>query len=157
MNKMTLVAEPGAHELHTTRAFNAPRELVFKVFTDPVLVPQWWGPRDYTTIVDTMDVRKGGIWRYIQRDTDGGEHIFNGVYHEINAPERMVFTMEYEGNASHIMLETLTFETLNGKTLITDSLVFQSVADRDGAIQSGMESGAVDTWDRLEEVLSGMS
>lgn len=156
MSKMTLVAEPGTHELHTTRAFNAPRELVFKVFTDPALVPQWWGPRDYATIVDAMDVRKGGIWRYIQRGKAGDEHIFNGVYHEITSPERIVYTFEYEGMPGHILLETITFEEQDGKTLVTDSSVFQTVADRDGMIASGMESGAVDTWDRLEEVLSGM-
>lgn len=156
MSKTKLVAERNSHELHTTREFNAPRNLVFRAFTDPRLIPQWWGPRGYETSVDQMDVRKGGIWRYVQRSTNGDEHIFNGVYHEITASERIVFTMEYEGNPSHIMLETLTFENRDGKTFVTDSLVFQSIADRDDAIQSGMEAGAVDTWDRFEELLRKM-
>lgn len=156
MSKMTLVAEPNQHELHTSRSFNARRELVFKVFTDPALVPQWWGPRNSTTLVDAMDVRKGGIWRYIQRDPDGSEYAFNGVYHEISAPERIIYTFEFEGMPGHVLLETISFEERDGKTIVTDSSVFQTVADRDGMIQSGMESGAADTWDRLEEILNTM-
>jgi len=153
---MKLVAEPGKHELTTSRAFNAPRELVFRAFIDPALVPKWWGPRHYTTEVDRMEAQKGGIWRYIQRSPQGEEFWFNGVYHEIVFPERIIFTFEYEGEPGHVLLETLTFTERDGTTTVTDSSVFQTVADRDEMIQSGMESGAVDTWDRFEEMLKTM-
>jgi uncharacterized protein YndB with AHSA1/START domain len=96
MSKLTLTAEPGQHELVMTRVFDAPRDRVFKTYTDPVLVPRWWGPEGMTTIVDTMDVRKGGIWRYIQCDADGNEYAFNGVYHEVKSPERLIYTLEFE-------------------------------------------------------------
>jgi uncharacterized protein YndB with AHSA1/START domain len=153
MTKMKLIAEPGQHEIILVRDFDAPRELVFKAMTDPTLVPRWWGPNSVTTIVDQMEVKQGGIWRYVQRDADGNEYAFYGVYHQIAAPERLVYTFEFEGMPGHVLLETITFEDHSGKTRITDSSVFQSVVDRDGMLQSGMEGGAAESWDRLEDVL----
>lgn len=153
MTKVNLIAQPGQLDITTSRSFNAPRDLVFKTLTDPKYVPEWWGPRDLTTTVDQMDVRMGGIWRYVQKDADGNEFAFRGVYHQIEAPERMVFTFEWEGMPGHILLETVTLTEENGKTLLTDVSVFQTVEDRDGMIAAGMESGAQDSWDRLEELL----
>ena len=156
MTKLKLVAEPGRHNLVMWRDFSAPRERVFRALTDPTLIPRWWGPKDTTTFVDKMEVRKGGIWRYIQRDADGGENGFNGVYHDITSPERMIYTFEWEGLPGHVLLETITLTEQNGVTTITDASIFQSVEDRDGMIQSGMEGGAAETWDRFEEVLKTM-
>ena len=156
MGKLNVVAEPGQLDIVMTREFAAPRELVFKAFTDPTLVPKWWGPAEYTTTVDKMDVKMGGVWRYVQRGPEGDEHGFRGVYHEISAPERIVFTFEWEGMPGHILLETVTFTERDGKTLITDTSVFQSQEDRDGMLQSGMESGANDSWDRLEALLPAL-
>jgi uncharacterized protein YndB with AHSA1/START domain len=153
---MKLIAEPGTHAIFTSREFDAPRELVFKAFTDPTLIPQWWGPARYTTTVDKMEVRKGGIWRYIQRDADGNEFGFHGVYHEIASPERIVFTFEFEGMPGHVLLETVTLQEHDGKTTVNDSSIFQTVEDRDGMIQSGMESGAAESWDRFETLLQSM-
>lgn len=154
MTKLNLVAEPGKHEIRMWREFDAPPELVFKAFTDPTLVPRWWGPKNFTTTVDRMEVRMGGIWRYVQQDADGGQYAFRGVYHEITPSRRLVFTFEYEGIPGHVLLETVTLEEHNGKTTVVDSMVFQSVEDRDGMLQSGMESGAADSWDRLTELLT---
>ena len=127
MTKLKLVIEPGKHDIVMSREFNAPRELVFRALTDPTLVPRWWGPKDVTTIVDKMDVQMGGIWRYVQRGTDGSEYGFRGVYHEITPPERLVYTFEWEGMLGHILLETITLEDRDGKTVLTDALIFQSV------------------------------
>lgn len=154
MTKLKVFSEPGKHDIVMTREFNAPRQLVFRALTDPTLVAQWWGPNDVTTVVDTMDVRMGGIWRYVQRSADGSEYGFRGVYHEITPPERLVYTFEWEGMPGHILLETITLTEKDGKTLLTDALVFQSVDDRDGMVQSGMEQGASDSWDRLETLIS---
>lgn len=153
MDKLKLIADPGKHDICMTREFNAPRELVFRALTDPELIPQWWGPSSVTTVVDKMDVRMGGIWRYVQHGTDGNEFAFRGVYHDITAPERLVFTFEWEGLPGHVFLETVTLEEHGGKTIIIDSSVFQSVEDRDGMIQAGMETGAAESWDRLEALL----
>ena len=97
MSKMNLIAEPGKQEIIITRLFDAPRELVFKAYTDPNLIPQWWGPKNLTTTVNKMDVREGGVWRFVQRDGEGNEYAFHGVYHAIASPERLVYTFEFEG------------------------------------------------------------
>lgn len=153
MGAFNLTAEPGKQEIVMTREFNAPRALIFKALTDPALVPQWWGPAYLNTTVDQMDVRMGGIWRYVQTDNEGNEYAFRGVYHEINAPERLVYTFEWEGMPGHIILETISLEEKDGKTVLTDANVFQSVMDRDGMLQSGMEEGASEGWNRLEAIL----
>ncbi|TMC09841.1 MAG: ATPase [Chloroflexi bacterium] len=146
---------PGKQEIVGSRLFDAPRELVFKTMTDPTLIPRWWGPRRHATRVDEMEVRAGGRWRYVLRDPDGDETAFHGVYHDLTAPERLIYTFEWEGQPGHVLLETVTLEDVGGQTKMTDLLVFQSVADRDGMVENGMESGARETMDRLEELLTG--
>jgi len=146
-------------EVVITRTFDAPARLVFQAFTDPELVPQWWGPRRLSTLVDKLDARAGGQWRFINRDPQGNEYGFHGVYHEVCAPERIIDTFEFEGlpEAGHVCLETLTLEALlGGRTRLTAQSVFQSVADRDGALQSGMEEGLNDSYARLTELLETM-
>jgi uncharacterized protein YndB with AHSA1/START domain len=154
MSKTDFVALPGKQEMVLTRIFDAPRELVFKAYTDPAQITQWWGPRYLTTMIDKMDVRQGGIWRFIQRDPNGSTYAFHGVYHAILAPERLVHTFEFEGMPGHVILETVTFEEIDGKTKLIDQSVFQSVEDRDGMLQSGMEGGATESMDRFAELLA---
>lgn len=148
-----LTAEPGKQEVVVTHIFDAPRDLVFKIMMDPTLVAQWWGPRDLTTIVEKMEVKKGGIWRFIQRDASGSEFAFNGVYHEILAPERVIDTFEFEPMPGHVLLESMTLVEQDGKTILTSKLIFQSVEDRDGMVNSGMESGQAESMERLAELL----
>jgi uncharacterized protein YndB with AHSA1/START domain len=155
-NTTHVSAEPGKQEIVITREFDAPRELVFKVCTDPELLPQWWGPRYLSTEVDRMDVRPGGQWRFINRDAEGNEYAFHGVYHEILVPQRIIDTFEFEGltETGHVTLETMKLDELpGGRTGLTVQSVFQTVADRDGMLQSGMEEGVNDTYNRLEELL----
>ena len=156
MAKTEYVIEPGKQEITITRVFEAPRELVFKAFTDPKIVAQWFGPREYTTTVDKMDARPGGLWRFVQRDQNGNEFAFHGVHHDIAAPERIVATFEFEGVPGHVLLQTVTFEPLGGKTRMLEKLVYQSVADRDGMVAAGMQRGSDDSMDRLAELLVNM-
>jgi uncharacterized protein YndB with AHSA1/START domain len=154
-NKTTIIAEPGKQDILITREFDAPRELVFKAFTDPQLFVQWMGPRDLTTRLETFEPRSGGSWRYISIDQNGNEYAFRGVNHEVSAPERIIQTFEFEGlpEKGHVALETARFEALPGdRTKVTMHSVFQSVADRDGMVQSGMETGVYDSHDRLDEL-----
>ncbi len=158
-HQTTITAEPGKQEVVITREFDAPPELVFKAMTDPELLPQWWGPRYLSTEVDTMDVRPGGQWRFIQRNAEGNEFAFHGVYHEVLAPERIIDTFEFEGlpETGHVTLETMKFEALpGGRTRFTTQSVFQSLADRDGMLQSGMELGINDSYERIDELLKKM-
>lgn len=158
-NLTKIVAEPGRQELIITREFDAPRELVFKAFTDPKLYVQWLGPRGLTTTLETFEPRNGGSWRYIQKDQNGNEYAFHGVNHEVAAPERLIGTFEFEGlpEKGHVILETARFAALPGdRTKLTSQSVFLSVADRDGMLQSGMEEGVNDSYNRLDELLEKM-
>jgi uncharacterized protein YndB with AHSA1/START domain len=148
-----IIAESGRQDVIITRVFDAPRGLVFKTCTDPNLIPEWWGPKNLTTAVDVMEVKTGGIWRFVQRDADGNEYAFHGVYHEVLPPERLVYTFEFEGMPGHVLLETVRFEEMDGRTKMTDRPVFQTVEDRDGAIQSGMGQGASESMDRFSKLL----
>jgi len=156
VNKTKITAEPGRQEFFITREFDAPRELVFKAFTDPKLYTQWLGPRRYTMNLEKFEPKSGGMWRYTHKDKDGNEFGFHGVYHEVLAPERMIDTFEFEGlpEKGHVSLETAKFVELpGGRTRVTMQSVFQSVADRDGMMQSGMEQGINESFDRLDELL----
>ncbi len=154
MTSTEFIVRPGTQEVMVTRVFDAPREVVFKTITDPNLIPRWWGPRNQTTIVDKMDLRPGGLWRYVSRNPDGSEDAFHGVYHAIVPPEQVVNTFEYEGMPGHVLMETVTLEDVDGKTRMTTKSVYQSIDDRDGMVASGMETGATESWDRLAELLT---
>jgi uncharacterized protein YndB with AHSA1/START domain len=153
----TTLTLPSNQEIVMARVFNAPRELVFKAHTDPNLIPKWWGRRNYTTTVDKLDLRVGGAWRFVQRDADGNEYAFNGVYREIVPPERLSYTFEFEGMPGHVLVETLTFEEQDGKTRLTVTGLYQSAEDRDGMLQSGMEEGANESYDQLAELLEALA
>jgi len=158
-NKTTIRAEPGKQELVITRELDAPRELVFKAFTDPKLYAQWIGPRGLVTTIEKLESRDGGSWRYIQKDSGGNEYAFHGVNHEVTAPERIIGTFEFEGlpEKGHVVLQAAILEELSGRrTKLTSQSVFLSVADRDGMLQSGMEEGVNDSYERLDELLKKM-
>ncbi len=155
-NKTTITAEPGKPDILITREFDAPRELVFKAYTDPDLYVQWLGPRGLTMKIEKFEPRSGGSWRYIHTDSNGNSYGFHGVNHEVTSPSRIIGTFEFEGlpESGHVALETLTLEELpEGRTRMTAHSVFQSVADRDGMIQSGMETGVNEGYEKLDELL----
>lgn len=154
-NKTSFVVEPDKQEVVVTREFDAPRDLVFKAMTDPKAIAQWWGPAFLNTTVVAMDVRPGGLWRFIQSDPEGNEFAFHGVYHSVS-PEYVVSTMEWEALPGHVLLESVLLEERNGKTLLTNKSVYQSQEDRDGMVAAGMEMGATESMDRLEGLLSSL-
>ena len=154
-NKTVVTAEPGKQEVIITREFDAPRELVFKAHIDPKLYVQWLGPRGYEMVLETFEPHSGGRYRYIHKDSKGNEFGFHGVFHEISE-ERLIQTFEFEGlpEPGHVTLDTMRLESLPGnRTRVTVQSVFQSVADRDGMVRSGMERGVREGYERLDEVL----
>ena len=158
-NKTTITAEPGKQELFITREFDAPRELVYKAHIDPDLYVQWLGPHGYEMILETFEPHNGGRYRYIHKDKDGNEFGFHGVFHEMSE-ELMIQTFEFEGlpERGHVILDTMRLEELPGnRTRATIQSVYQSVADRDGMIQSGMERGVNEGYERLDEILAKMN
>ncbi len=159
MNQAKFTAEPGKQEFFIERELDAPRELVFKAFTDPNLYVQWLGPRGITMTLVKFEPRTGGMWRYISKDKDGTEFGFHGVNHEVLAPERIIDTFEYEGlpEKGHVALQTARcVELPGGRTKVMIQAVFQSVADRDGMIQSGAEKGTTESYQRLDDLLEKM-
>ena len=155
MAKYELVAEPGKQETFITFRVEAPRELVFRAYTEPELIKEWWGPRKYFTEVNQWELEPGGRWRIIHRDSKTGEEsAFHGNFQVVQAPAEITWTFEYEGMPGHISLETVEFEDEHGITKVVTHSVYQSVEDRDGMIKSGMEEGMSESIDRLEELIA---
>jgi uncharacterized protein YndB with AHSA1/START domain len=159
-------------EFVITRVFHAPRALVFKAWTDPKHMAQWWGPHGFTNPVCEMDVRPGGAWRIVMRGPDGSEHPAKGVYREVVAPERLVLTIDHselseewhdavnpsrdkgKGKPGVEGITTITFEEHDGKTTLTIRTRFESAAIRNGLVKLGMAEGWKQSLERLEAVVA---
>ena len=157
-NKTIVTAEPGKQELFITREFDAPRELVYRAHTDPEIFAQWLGPKDLSVEFEVFEPVSGGRWRFLNIDQDGNEYAFHGTFHEVS-PTRVIQTFEFDGmpETGHVSLETMTLEDLpNGRTKLTTHAIYQSVADRDGMVEAGMESGVADGYEKLDLMLAAM-
>jgi uncharacterized protein YndB with AHSA1/START domain len=147
------VTLPSDRAIRFTRIFECPREVLFEAWTQPEHVRHWWGCAGSTLTVCEIDLREGGEWRFVLRMADGSEHPFKGVYREINAPERLVYTECYDVAAigSPQWLTTVTFEDHEGMTKLTSNILHPSMEARDGHLKSGMEAGMVQTLNVLAE------
>ena len=143
-------------DLVMERTFDAPRELVWKAFTDPTWVPRWWGPHGTTSTVVEMDVRPGGRWRYVSSAPDRDDVAFYGEYLEVTPPERFrwTFMFDVEGVGPMGGPETHTFEDIGGRTRLVSVGHMGSAEAIEGALATGMVKGAIETWDRLEAALA---
>jgi uncharacterized protein YndB with AHSA1/START domain len=148
-----MVTTPSDREMVMTRVFDAPRDLVFEAHTSCEHMSNWWGPRRYEVVGCEIDFRPGGTWRIVHRGPDGNEIAFHGEYREIVRPERIVWTFGFDGMPGDPGPETMVFEEHDGRTTLTTTSVFGSIEERDGALESGMESGAIETYERLDEYL----
>jgi uncharacterized protein YndB with AHSA1/START domain len=154
MSATQIDAPAGVPFIDITREFDAPRDLVFRAYTDPELLKQWLGPRKYEMKVESWDVRDGGKWRYVHSDEDGNAWAFHGVFHGDQSPDGMLQTFEFEGWPGHVSLESLVFDERDGKTVLRNHSVYQTVEARDAMIESGMESGVNEGYDKLDELLA---
>lgn len=148
------VRKQGDREIAIERIFEAPREVVFRAYTDPELIPQWWGPRGSETIVDVMDARTGGDWRFIHRESDGTETAFRGTYREVTPPERIAQTFEWDGMPGYVSVDISEFEDLGERTRVRTRSLFFLPEERDGMLEAGMEGGLRESYERLDEVLA---
>jgi uncharacterized protein YndB with AHSA1/START domain len=146
------VTLPSDTEILITRAFDAPRELVWKAFTTPELVSKWWPGRRGEMRSCEIDLRPGGAWRYVMVAGGGYEVGFHGEYSEVVEFERIVNTEVYEGAPGSPAVVTNTFEEDAGRTLLTMLTVVESRDVRDAIIESGMEGGMQEGMDLLEEL-----
>jgi uncharacterized protein YndB with AHSA1/START domain len=150
------VTLPSDREIVITRVFDAPAQLVFEAMTKPEHVRRWYGLSGSELVVCDIDLRVGGAWRYVLRGEDGTEHGFHGEYREIDAPGRMVSTEVYEGFPDAESINTVTLVEQDGRTTLTTVVLHESKEYRDGHINSGMEAGMQQTFDRLEELLASI-
>jgi uncharacterized protein YndB with AHSA1/START domain len=154
--KTRFIVKPKEKKIIIERILNAPRELVFKAYTEPKHISNWWGPRELKTAIDKMEVKPGGVWRFIQRDFEGNEFAFNGVYKEIIVPEKIVSTFEFKGMPGHVLVQTVSLEDLDEKTKLTTTSLYESLKDLEGMLGSGMEKGSTESMERLSELLASM-
>jgi uncharacterized protein YndB with AHSA1/START domain len=154
---MTTLTLPSDVELVFTRTFDAPRALVFEVMYDPKHIANWWGPRRLQTIVDQLDFKPGGTWRFLQYEPDGTLHAFKGEYLEIEAPDHVTLTFEYEPWPGKISKVTHRFSEHDGRTTVTTHQVFETREERDGMTNAGAQSGFNESMERFAELLAKLS
>ena len=154
MTELQITATPGVPQVITTRTFDAPRELVFRAFTEPDLLVQWLGPRKFTMTIERYDLHDGGTYRYLHEDDAGNAYGFHGVFHGDPSLDGMVQTFEFEGAPGNVSMDTLTFEEHDGTTTVRTNSLFQSVEARDAMIEHGMAEGMGEGFDRLDELVA---
>jgi len=154
MPETGIVAEPGKQEIVVTRVLDAPRERVFGLYTDPKRMPLWWGPRSLKATEVHADMRAGGAWRLVLRDSGGKEYTFRGTYHLVVPPELVVYTFEFDGLPGRVIFWSVRFAERGGKSVVTDRVVFRSAEDRDALLGQGMKESLDETWQRFAELLN---
>lgn len=146
------ITTPSDREIRIERIFNAPRDRVWRALTDRTLVAQWWG-RGNKLVVEKMDVERGGHWRFIEHSSEG-VHGFEGRYREVTPPERLVHTFEWDGMPAYVAVETVTLEDLgDGRTRVVNVSLFHTADERNGMLQSGMETGLNQSYAALDRLL----
>jgi uncharacterized protein YndB with AHSA1/START domain len=150
----TIESDPTVPMVRIVREFDAPPEKVFRAHTDPELMVQWLGPRDVQMTIDHYDCRTGGSYRYLHT-RDGEEYGFHGSFHEVRPSELIVQTFTFEGFPDGVALEKLVLEDLgNGRTRLTATSLVDSFEGRDAFVASGMETGVIEGYERLDDVLT---
>jgi uncharacterized protein YndB with AHSA1/START domain len=138
-------------EIVATRVFDAPRDLVWQVWTDPEHITHWWGPNGFTTTIHEMDVEPGGAWRFIMHGPDGVDYRNEIIYVEVKKPERLVYD-HVSGPKFHVIV---TFDEESGKTKLTMRMVFDTAAERDQTVEKfNAVEGLSETLGRLKEYLA---
>jgi|GEM_PF-6740938 len=152
MSQTNFVVDKEKLEVRISREFKASPERLWKAFSDPKEIAQWWNNTD----IETHDFRVGGKWRFVEKDPEeaGNEHAFRGEFKEIDEPRKIVRTFEYEPWAGHILIETVEIKPQGeGKTLVTTTSKYDNLQDLEGMVQSGMERGATAGFERIAKLV----
>jgi uncharacterized protein YndB with AHSA1/START domain len=146
------ISTPPDREIRIERVFDAPVELVWRAFTDPELLAQWWG-RGNKLVIERLEVERGGHWRFVEHSPDG-VHGFEGRYREVTPPERLVQTFEWDGMPGYVSVDTAEFEDLgDGRTKVVTTSLFHTTDERDGMLASGMADGLNQSYVALDDLL----
>jgi len=150
------VTTPADREIRAERIFDAPRDRVWRAYTEPDLIAQWWG-RGNKLVIERLEVERGGHWRFVEHTEDGGAHGFEGRYREVTPQERLVYTFEWDGMPGHVAVDTATFEDLgDGRTKVVTTAIFHTAEERDGMLNSGMERGLGESYVALDKLLASL-
>ncbi|MBI3452147.1 MAG: SRPBCC domain-containing protein [Rhodospirillales bacterium] len=157
-NAAPAAATPADRELVFARVFDAPRALVFAAWTDPKHLAQWWGPDGFTTTTRSIDMRPGGVWRFVMHGPDGRDYENRIVFDEIARPERLVYSHGGGEDAEPVQFQvTVVFEDIGGKTRLTMRMLFPSAAERKRVVETyGADEGARQHLQRLAAHLATM-
>jgi uncharacterized protein YndB with AHSA1/START domain len=146
------ISTPADREIRIERVFDAPVELVWRAFTDPELLAQWWG-RGNKLVMERLEVERGGHWRFVEHSPDG-VHGFEGRYREVTPPERLAQTFEWDGMPGYVSVDTAEFEDLgDGRTKVVTTSLFHTTDERDGMLASGMADGLNQSYVALDDLL----
>jgi uncharacterized protein YndB with AHSA1/START domain len=144
---------PSDREIRIERIFNADRSRVWRAFTDPAQLAQWWG-RGNKLVIETLEVARGGHWRFVEHSSDG-VHGFEGRYREVTPEERLVMTFEWDGMPGYVIIETIVLEALSdGRTNVVNTSLFSYSEERDGMMNAGMEQGLRESYAALDRLLA---
>jgi uncharacterized protein YndB with AHSA1/START domain len=150
--KMT-ISKPSEREIRTERIVDASRDRVWRAFTDPTLIAQWWG-RGHKLVIERFELHRGGHWRFVEHGPEG-ESGFEGRFREVTPQERIVQSFEWDGMPAYVTIETLVFEDLgDGRTRLVNVMQFHTPEERDGFLQSGFEGGMNDSYAALDRLLA---
>ena len=151
--RSSIVTTPTDREIRIERVFDAPRDRVWRAFTEPELLAQWWG-RGNKLVIERLEVERGGHWRFVEHSAEG-VHGFEGRFREVTPPERMVQTFEWDGMPGYVVVETVTLEDLgDGRTKVVNVSLFHTTEERDGMLSSGMEQGLNQSYAALDRLLA---
>jgi uncharacterized protein YndB with AHSA1/START domain len=147
------VTTPGEREIRTERVFAAPRDKVWRAYTEPELIKQWWG-RGNQLIIERFEFERGGHWRFVEHSAEG-VHGFEGRFREITPQERIIMSFEWDGMPAHVIIETANFQDLgDGRTRIVTTSLFHTGEERDGMVAAGMEQGLSESYAALDRLLA---
>lgn len=150
----TQFTTPSDREIRIERTFNASRQRVWAALTEPELIAQWWGPGGSRIEVEKLELRRGGYWRFVEHGAKGADG-FSGRYREVSAPERLVYSFEWDGMPAHVAIETMILEALeDNRTRLVAVLQFHSTEERDGMLHSGMEGGVNQQYESLDRLFA---
>jgi len=151
------IENDGAHGITIVRDFDHPVDQVFRAMNDPELIGRWIGPHGYANVEVTNDATHGGTWTLVQRNPEGDEFGFRGVFHGDATPALSLRTFEWLGLPGHVSFESLTIEDLgDGRSRVRTTSVFLTQEDRDGMRDSGMDHGVIEGYERLDDVLANL-
>ena len=149
------VTTPAEREIRIERVFDAPRDRVWRAFTEPALIAQWWG-RGNKLVIERLEVERGGHWRFVEHSAQG-VHGFEGRFREVTPPQRLVQTFEWDGMPGYVAVETVTLEDLgDGRTKVVNVSLFHTTEERDGMLASGMEQGLNESYAALDRLLAAL-